>query len=150
MLPYPAVLFFFFRFSYQVLEVGAAVEQSAQTVFLCIIKVARILLENMPRPFPPQQAHISWLCNAPRWVPRPYTKHVFNCLFFFLIYIMTTSLCFYWKTPGKWLIPLHPCYISVSHLGFLVQIPNLSATLAGNPDTVQDHLCSSTPAILSY
>lgn len=83
MLPYPAVLFFFFRLSYQVLEVGAAVEQSAQTVFLCIIKVARILLENMPRPFPPQQAHISWLCNAPRWVPRPYTKHVFNCLFFF-------------------------------------------------------------------
>lgn len=92
------------------LEVGAAVEQFAQTVFLCIIKVARILLENMPCPFPPQQAHISWLCSAPRWVPRPYTKRVFNCLFFYndnpSLFLLENT----WQMANPSLSLLHFCF----------------------------------------
>lgn len=111
-------------------------------VLLLQNKGCNILLENMP-----YQVPISWLHIAPRWVLVPYTKYVFNCLFFFMMIIL---LCLYWKTPGKWLIPFYPCHISVSHLCFLLQIPNLSAAFAGNIETVKYYFISCTFTVLSY
>lgn len=147
MLPYPP--FFFKRKTSKTFIPGPWSWSSCwavctDRVFLCIMKAARILLENVPCPFPPHQIPISWLHIAPRWVLVPYTKCVFNCLF----YKDNPSL-FLLENTWQVVIPPYPCCISVSHLCFLVQIPNLSAAFAGNIDKLLYHLSSHALAILS-
>ena len=63
---------------------GPAVRQAVCTdsMSLCSIGVAGILLENVPCSFPPHQAPVSRLHMAPRGLLLPCTRHGLDCLFY--------------------------------------------------------------------
>ena len=85
MLPYP--FFFFFFLISQIFILSPWSGSSCQAVCtdsmsLCSITVADILLENVPCSFPPHQAPVSQLHMAPRGLLLPCTRHGLDCLFY--------------------------------------------------------------------